>query len=39
MRFLTDMQIEHTTMTITKTGYGKGIMDAIAFLTYLSARK
>lgn len=32
MRFLTDMQIEHTTMTITKTGYGKGIMDAIASL-------
>lgn len=32
MRFLTNMQIEHTTMTITKTGYGKGIMDAIASL-------
>jgi hypothetical protein len=32
MRFLTDMQIEHTTMTITKTGYDKGIMDAIASL-------
>ena len=32
MRFLTNMQIEHTTMTITKTGYGKGIMDAVASL-------
>lgn len=32
MHFLTDMQIEHATMTITKTGYGKGIMDAVASL-------
>ena len=32
MHFLTNMQIEHTTMTITKTGYGKGIMDAVASL-------
>lgn len=32
MHFLTNMQIEHTTMIITKTGYGKGIMDAIASL-------
>ena len=32
MHFLTNMQIEHTTMIITKTGYGKGIMDAVASL-------
>ena len=32
MHFLTNMQIEHTTMTITQTGYGKGIMDAVASL-------
>ena len=32
MHFLTDMQIEHTTMTITQTGYEKGIMDAVASL-------
>lgn len=31
-RFLTNMQVDHATMTITKTGYGKGIMDAVASL-------
>ncbi len=32
MHFLTNMQLEHTTMTITKTGYDKGIMDAVTSL-------